>query len=163
MRADGVSELWLALERTAVATAVREGTWLYPAIQSAHVLGLATLFGSLAVLDLRLLGVSRALPVAPLARHALRAVHAAFIVLVVSGSLLFVADASALVSNPAFRAKMIVVPVAALNGLAFELRHLRRADRLGLEDAPPGGRPAAALSLVLWTLVIVLGRLIAYV
>jgi hypothetical protein len=163
--------LWRSLEQTAIATAVREGAWLYPAVETLHILGVATLFGSISLLDLRLLGVSRALPVPALARHALAAVRAAFAVLLASGSLLFAANASALVVNPAFRPKMVLVLVGALNAAVFHLAPTRRLLGEGGAAGSPGApRPVplaakalAAVSLCVWTAVVVLGRLIAYV
>lgn len=160
MPADGICA-WL--ERTSLATVVREGAWLYPAIETVHILALATLFGSIALLDLRILGASRLLPLDALARHALRPVYAAFPVLVASGSLMFIADATALAENPAFRTKMVLVPLAALNALTFNIGWFRR---LRADPATPVPRVAqvfAAASLGLWIAVIVCGRLIAYV
>jgi hypothetical protein len=155
-------ELWMWLERTAPASAVREGTWLYPAVETVHILALATLFGSIALLDLRILGASRLLPIDALARHALRPVYAAFPVLVATGSLMFIADASALVGNPAFRAKMVLVPLAALNALTFELGWFRRLRAEPSVPTPPLAKAFAGASLGLWMAVIVCGRLIAY-
>lgn len=154
---------WAWLERTALASAVREGVWLYPAIETVHVLALATLFGSIALLDARILGASRRLPLDALARHTLRPVHAALAALVLTGSLLFISDASALAANPAFRAKMVLVPLAALNALTFQVGWFRRLRVEPSAPIPPVARAFAAASLVLWTAVIVCGRLIAYV
>jgi hypothetical protein len=168
-------DVWRWLEHTTVATAVREGAWLYPAVEAVHLLGLATLYGSISLLDLRLLGVSRALPLQPLARHALAAVRAAFAVQVASGSLLFAANATTLVVNPAFRAKMALVILGALNALVFHLGPTRRLLGAGgwvpglpapagaALPVPPSARAMAAVSLCVWTAVVVLGRLIAYV
>jgi hypothetical protein len=159
-----VDALWSWLEATALATAVREGAWLYPAIETTHLLAVATLVGSIAVLDLRLLGVSRALPLDALARHVLPAVYGAFPVLVATGSLMFVSDASALVRNPAFRTKMILVLLAILNAGAFNLGAFQRL-RAGAGDrpVPAVAKAVAAASLLLWAAIVVCGRLIAYV
>jgi hypothetical protein len=156
------SALWSSLERTALASAVREGIWLYPALATIHVLALATLFGAVALLDARILGVARAIPLDALARHALRPVHAAFGVLVASGALLFVSDASALVVNPAFRTKMVLVPLAVANALTFEVGWFRRLRADPAAPVPPAAKAFAAASLGLWAGVIVCGRLIAY-
>jgi hypothetical protein len=160
MSADGILA-WL--EGTALATAVREGVWLYPAIETVHILALATLFGSIALLDLRILGASRLLPLDALAGHALRPVYAAFPVLVASGSLMFIADATALAENPAFRTKMVLVPLAVLNALAFDVGWFRGLRADPARPVPGVARVFAAASLGLWIAVIVCGRLIAYV
>jgi hypothetical protein len=169
-------DVWRWVEQTAIATAVREGSWLYPAVETVHILGVATLFGSISLLDLRLLGVSRALPLEPLARHALAVVRAAFAVQVASGSLLFAANAAALMVNPAFRTKMVLVVLGALNALLFHLGpmgHLLGAHGVASPGegagagaglpVPVATKAMAAVSLCLWTAVVVLGRLIAYV
>lgn len=154
---------WAWLEHTALATAVREGVWLYPAVETAHVLAVATLFGAIALLDARILGASRALPLDALARHALRPAYAAFAVLVVTGSLLFASDAAALSGNPAFRTKMVLVPLAVANALAFQAGWFRRLRAESPARAPPAAKVFAAVSLGLWIAVVVCGRLIAYV
>jgi hypothetical protein len=151
------------LERTAIASALREGAWLYPAVETAHILAVATLFGSVLLLDLRILGASRPVPLAALARHALRPVYAALPVIVATGSLMFVADASSLSANPAFRTKMALVPLALVNGLAFERRWLRPLRDDPRATLPAAAKIAAAASLALWIAVLVCGRLIAYV
>lgn len=151
------------LEGTAVATAVREGLWLYPAVETVHILSVATLFGSILLLDARLLGASPRLPLDVLARHALRPVYFALPALVVTGALMFSADASALVGNAAFRAKMVLVPLALLNALALELGWLRLLRRQPARQIPAAAKVFAAASLALWIGVIICGRLIAYV
>jgi hypothetical protein len=153
---------WTSLERTAVASAVREGTWLYPAVETLHVLALATLFGSIVLLDARLLGASARLPLDVLARHARRPALAALAVLAITGALMFAADAAALVRNPAFRAKLVLVPLAVLNALALEVGWLRRLRARPDAPVPRAARALAAASLALWAAVIVCGRLIAY-
>jgi hypothetical protein len=155
--------VWAALERTALATALREEAWLYPAVEATHLLGLAILFGGIALLDARILGATPALPLDPLARHVLRAVRAAFAVQVATGALLFVADASALAVNPAFRAKMVLVPLAVANALAFQAGWFRRLRADPAAPVPIAAKAFAAASLALWATVIVCGRLIAYV
>ena len=155
-------EAWRWLERTELASAMREGVWLYPAVETVHILGLAALFGAILIVDLRILGVSRLLPLDALARHALRPVYVAFPALVATGSLMFASDASALVVNPAFRAKMVLVPLAVLNALAFELGWFRRLRAAPATPVPALAKVFAGASLGLWSGVIVCGRLIAY-
>lgn len=155
--------LWTSLERTALASAVREGTWLYPAIETVHVLALATLFGGIALLDARILGAARTIPLDALARHVLRPARVAFAVLVATGGLLFAADAAALVGNAAFQTKMVLVPLAVANALVFQAGWFGRLRRLGpAAPLPPVAKVFAAASLALWAAVIVCGRMIAY-
>jgi hypothetical protein len=157
---------WLeAIERSAVGTAMRDSLWLYPAAETVHLLGLATLVGCAVAFDLRLLGVSAHLPTRGAARHLLTCARAGFAVAAVSGALLFSADAAALAGNPAFRWKLLLISVAGLNALRFHLGPFRVAgdwDHAG-RPTPPAAKMAAVVSLTVWAGVVTAGRLIAYV
>jgi hypothetical protein len=94
---------WLeALERSALGTAMRDSNWLYPAAETVHLLGLATLVGCAVAFDLRLLGVCRHLPARATARHLLTCARLGFAVAAISGFLLFTSDATAVAADPAF-------------------------------------------------------------
>lgn len=150
------------IESTWLATAVREGAWIYAAVGTMHILGLALLVGSAAMWDLRLLGFSRKLPVVELANHLLPAARAGFAVAVVSGLLLFASDAVAIAGNPAFRIKLALIAAALLNAGLFHVRSSRYVMAEGGRP-PRAARINAIFSLALWGLVVVAGRLIAYV
>jgi hypothetical protein len=156
---------WLeTLRGTALSTALRESQWLYPAVETAHLLGLATLVGSAAAFDLRLLGVSRHLPVTATARHLLRCAWGGFATAAASGALLFAAEPVDTAANPAFRVKLVLLAVAGLNAARFHVGPFRTVggwDR-GV-PAPRSARIAAAVSLAAWAGVVAAGRLIAYV
>jgi hypothetical protein len=156
---------WLeALEGSALGAAMRDSLWLYPAAETVHLLGLATLVGCAAAFDLRLLGFSRHLPARAVARHLLTCARAGFAVAAVSGALLFTADATALAENPAFRWKLALISVAGLNALRFHLGPFRLGGDWDQERAaPPAARIAAVISLTVWAGVVTAGRLIAYV
>lgn len=156
---------WLeALEGSAVGAAMRDSLWLYPAVETIHLLGLATLVGCAAAFDLRLLGVSRHLPARATARHLLTFARAGFAVAAGSGVLLFSADATAIAANPAFRWKLALIAVAGLNALRFHLGPFRTAENWdrGLPTPVPA-KIAAAVSLTVWVGAVTAGRLIAYV
>jgi hypothetical protein len=153
-----------SLEGTALATAVRESSWFYPAAELLHILGFVLLVGAAAMFDLRLLGLSRTIPVRALAGHLLPWSRAGLLVAVPTGLLMFAPDATAMAANPAFRLKLLLILAGGLNALAFHLgpfRSVRDWDRHA--PAPARARLAAVLSLLIWTAVIAAGRLIAYV
>ncbi len=156
---------WLAaLERSSLSAAMRDSLWLYPAVETVHLLGLATLVGCAAAFDLRLLGVSSRLPARATARHLLRCARGGFAVAAVSGILLFTSDPVAIAGNPAFRWKLGFIAVAGLNALRFHLGPFRTAEAWDLNlPAPPAARIAAAVSLTVWVAAVTAGRLIAYV
>ena len=123
------------------------GGAIYPAANVVHVLGLVLLVGSIGITDLRLLGAWPALPVEALERALTPLAMTGLVLLVGSGSILFAADADALAGSPVFRWKLLIIALALANALLF--RRLRQ--------------PAlAAVSLVAWLSVAVLGRMIAY-
>ncbi|HEV2079446.1 MAG TPA: hypothetical protein VGR19_06065 [Allosphingosinicella sp.] len=162
MEAEAASWL-LWLEDSALAEAVRGSTWGYPIIEAVHILGFVVVVGAAFMFDLRLLGMSRSLPVSALARHLLRWSRGGAVVVVPSGLLLFIASATELASSPVFRLKLVLIAAAATNAAVFHLATFGSVGRWEREvPAPAAARLAAVLSLVLWTGVITCGRLIAY-
>lgn len=155
---------WLIwLEQRAPAQAVRESMWGYPIIEAVHILGFVVLVGAAFMFDLRLLGLSRSLPVSGMARHLLRWSRVGAMAVVPTGLLLFMASATEMAASPVFRLKLVLIAAAALNAAVFHLTTFRSVEAWNSE-APtrPSARVAAVLSLVLWTGVITCGRLIAY-
>ena len=137
-------------------TAVRASTWAYPALEVVHLAGVGLLLGSLVLVELRVFGFGRALPVAPLARLALPVTLAGFGLAAASGLVMFAGQPGELVANRAFVAKMALLVLAGTNAAAFHLRgSLARADGVA--------RLQAGASAALWLAVLACGRLIAYV
>ena len=156
--------VWLAwLEATRLAAAMRESLWLYPIVEIVHIVGFVVLVGAAVMFDLRLLGVSPALPASLMARHHLPWARAALLLVVPSGFLMFAAHATEFAANPAFRVKLILLALAGLNALAFHRGAFRSVAGWESHHAVPGSaRAAAVVSLVLWIGVIAAGRLLAY-
>lgn len=153
--------LWL--ENNALSLLMREWLWLYPTVEILHIIGLAILFGSVAMFDLRLLGFSRHLLVTDMAQHLLPWTYISFGVVVVSGFLLFAVDSTEIAANPAFRLKLILIASTGINAVVFHsgpFRSVKMWNR-GIK-APLVVKTIAILSLGLWTGVIICGRLIAY-
>ena len=143
------------------------GVWTYAILNLGHILGISTLFGSIAVLDLRLLGFSRTIPVRSLAKHVLPWTAASFLLIVPSGLMMFTAHATEFIDSPVFVLKMCLIMAAGLNAALFHAITLRTADVWDSEDMrrlppPPSARISAAISLLLWISVIACGRLLAY-
>jgi hypothetical protein len=156
-----------ALEGSGVARAMREWLWLYPSVEIVHIVGIGLLFGSIAVLDLRLLGLSRSLPVRRLAGHVLPWTAGSFLLIVPSGLLMFTAHASDFISSSVFVIKMGLILAAGLNAALFHSMVFRTADVWDSQEMrhlppPTSARLSAAVSLLLWIAVIACGRLLAY-
>jgi len=153
----------LALEHSGFGAAMRGSTVLYPVANVAHVLGLAGFAAAVTIMDVRLLGGFPQLPVRPFVARWRRVAVAAFLVQVVSGVMLFAAEASAIAANPVFLVKLLLIAVGLANVAVFELAmrpHL--ADGPAGTPLPAGARFAAALSLAAWLGTAAAGRLIAY-
>ena len=152
-----------AIEASALGAAMRQSLWLYPIVEIVHLVGLALLFGSIAVLDLRLLGLSRSVPVRRLAAHVLPWTAGSFLLIVPSGLAMFAAHASDLIANPVFAIKMGLILAAGTNAALFHAGAFRGAADWDIGRRPPvAARIAALLSLALWASVIACGRLLAY-
>jgi uncharacterized protein DUF6644 len=152
-----------AIEASALGEAMRKWLWLYPSVEIVHIIGIAMLVGSIAVLDLRLIGFSRTLPVRRLASHVLPWTIGSFALIIPSGLAMFVAHAGDLISSPVFALKMCLILLAGANAGIFHAGIFRGAERWDVDVMPPvAARAAAGVSLLLWASVIACGRLLAY-
>jgi hypothetical protein len=145
-----------ALQALPLAQAIRASVWAFPLLEIVHIAALAAMVGSVLMVELRVFGLARALPLPALGRLGAAVGVTAFVVIVASGSLLFLSDAAGYAGNRAFVVKLVLITAAAANMVAFHARgSLERADRVA--------KLQAAASLLLWLAVIAAGRLIAYV
>ena len=156
-----------ALEGSGLGQAMRQWLWLYPSVEIVHIVGIGLLLGSIAVLDLRLLGVSRHISARTLARHVLPWTAGSFILIIPSGLLMFTAHATEFIESEVFIIKMLLIMAAGVNAALFHTITVRTADVWDSEEMrklppPPSARLAGGLSLLLWIAVIACGRLLAY-
>ena len=151
------------VEQLAIAKAMRESLWLYPSVEIVHIVGFVILVGAAAMFDLRVLGLSKRIPVSLLSRHLLPWSAGALILIVPSGLLMFSAHASDFLSNRAFYLKMGLLLAAGLNAAYFHVGPYQSVKAWDVDvPAPPLAKASVALSLVLWLGVITCGRLLAY-
>jgi len=143
---------------------LHESRYAYDLIESVHVWTLCLFFGLAVMFDLRLLGwTMRSVPVSEVARRLLPWTVAGFVVMVISGTLLFTAIPLRSYQNIFFRAKMIMLLVAGLNVWIFHSGIYRRVITWDAASVPPrAARVAGAVSLVLWVCIVLSGRMIAY-
>jgi hypothetical protein len=156
---------WLAwLEASPIAVGMRQWIWLYPLVETLHIWGLAVLFGSVAMFDLRLLGLSRQVLVTDLAQHLLPWAYLSFAAVAISGFLMFTSDATVIAVNPAFQLKLLLILVAGINAVLFHVVPFKSVSQWNRGSQPPlQVRVIAVASLFLWTVIIICGRFIAYV
>lgn len=152
------------LQNTALAIYLQESEWAFAGVESVHVIALTLVLGTIAIVDLRLLGLPRRnVPITKLTADCVRLTWGAFALALVSGALMFIANAASYYGNLAFRVKMVLLVLAALNMLVFELRTFRSVAAWDIDKpAPVAARVAGALSLLLWISVVVFGRWIGF-
>ena len=152
-----------ANEGLPVAQAMRHWLWLYPGVEIVHILGFELLVGSIAMFDLRVLGLSKTISVQALARHLLPWTLGALLLIVPSGLLMFSAHAADFVGNPIFVLKMLLLMAAGANAAAFHMGTYRSVARWERDrPAPLAAKLHAVASLLLWVSIIACGRLLAY-
>ncbi|WP_411273162.1 DUF6644 family protein [Daejeonella sp.] len=149
------------IENTSFAVGIRQSLWLYPALEIVHIVGIALLVGAAFMFDLRLLGLSKDLPVSGLARHLLPWSRRGLWLIIPSGILLFSTNAKSLIADPTFGLKMVLLIVAAVNVLIFH-RFIFKSIPEDQTRLSPYGRLSAVVSILLWISIIVCGRLLAY-
>lgn len=134
---------------------------VYPVANVLHLLGLVMLVGGIGVVDLRIAGAWRALPLAPLSAALVPVAIAGLMILVPTGIILFAADGRALAGSVTFHWKLAAILLALANAGWFR-RRWRRRGRFAGRNPPASDRVMALASLGLWLAVAWLGRMIAY-
>jgi ABC-type multidrug transport system fused ATPase/permease subunit len=152
------------LNETAFSTHLRESDWTFSLIETVHVLSIAVMAGTIAIVDLRLMGaLFRQQRVSQLTAQVTPVTWAGFVLMVLSGILLFVAQPEKNAANPAFQAKAVLLLLAGLNLVVFHRLVFRDVEAWDERPKPPlAVRLSGGASLALWATIIVLGRLIAY-
>jgi hypothetical protein len=145
------------------STALRESDVVFPLVETFHVLAITLIAGTIVTVDLRVCGlIFRGESLTRITRTLLPYTWYGFVVMVITGLPLFAAEAAKLYGNPAFRVKLLLLGIAGLNALLFHKTAFR-----GVDDSDRRGaislsaRVFASVSIVLWSGIIVSGRLIA--
>ena len=146
------------------ATGIKHSAWQFPVIESIHSLALAVMLWPAAILDLRLLGlVMRRRPVSTVAAQFLPWVWTGFAAMILTGALLFSAEAVKCYDSPFFRMKVTLLAVAGLNALLFHYTVFPDVASWDKDAATPGrAKLAGGLSLAVWIGVVAMGRALAY-
>ena len=152
------------LDETTWSTALHESLYMYPLIESTHVLTLGLFVGLTVTWDLRLLGMAfPSVPVSEFARRILPWSRLGFVIMMTTGGLLFYAIPVRNYHNVFFRLKMIMLLLALFNIWFFHNRTQRSLQQWDSNAKPPrAARMAAVVSIVLWFAIVVAGRMIAY-
>lgn len=151
-----------ALQASELSQTLRASVWLYPLVNTGHVVGIALLFGAITPLDLRLMGVGRSIALQPLARMLVPVAIVGILLAVATGLLLFVTRPLDYVVLPLFGVKMVLVLAAIFNALALRLSPAWGLVSVSVGAPRPAWRVAGLVSIVLWLSVITAGRLVGY-
>jgi hypothetical protein len=161
---DSVTTLLTWLETSRLSVFIQESDFGFPAVETIHVIAITLVFGTIAIVDFRLLGLgSKNRPVTELCRDVLPWTWIAFVVAAISGSLLFISHAMQYFENTAFRTKMLLMLLAGINMVVFEFitfRGVASWDRDAAVVLP--GKLAGAISLVCWLGVVSFARWVGF-
>ena len=151
------------LQHSHVGTSIRKSNWLFPTIESFHIVGLTLVVGSIMWFDFRLLGFAKRDSVVEVAKKMFPVTWIGFSIAMITGGFLFASEAVMCYGNIAFRLKMLMLVLIGVNGLAYELITHRNVKQWDVASSTPfGAKLTAVVSLLLWCGVICAGRWIAY-
>jgi len=155
-----LTQLMEWLQATSWAVFIHQTKWAFTTIEVIHLIAIAAVLGSIAVVDLRLLGLASARrPFTELAREILPYTWAAFVLAAITGSLLFISQATQYFVTPTFWGKMTIMAVAGINMAIFEFITVRGVKEWDVKpNLPLSARLAGGISLACWALVFVFGR-----
>ena len=158
-----VQGLWQALENTALGQFIVSSTWAFPTLETIHVIAITTVVGSIAIMDLRLLGLaSTDRTVAAESRDTLPLTWGAFALAAVTGGLLFISKATTYTVNPYFLWKLVLIALAGANMAAFHLFTWKSVEGSASSRLPSAARLAGGLSLGFWVVAVFLARAIGF-
>lgn len=145
-----------ALNHWAPIVWLKTNPYAYPSLEILHIVGIALVFGTLWIIEMRILGLMRSFDVNQLAKHVIPWTIAGFLLVAITGLTMFVSRAGDLINNPAFVVKMGLIFAAGTNAAVLHAR--------GAIDATTViTKVQALLSILIWVAVIACGRWIAYV
>jgi hypothetical protein len=143
---------------------IRSSALAFPWLESVHVLAIALVLGTIAVVDLRLLGLASAhRPVTILVKRILPITWVAFVVAVITGLAMFISNVEQYIENTAFLVKMLLLVLAGINMIVFHLVTYRGVGQWDTSARTPAtARAAGAISLSVWIAVVAFGRWIGF-
>jgi uncharacterized membrane protein len=146
------------------AVFIHKRAWAFTTVEVVHVFAVSLVIGTIAIVDLRLLGLaSTRRPFTELSKQILPFTWAAFVLAVIAGVFLFISRAAEYFVNPAFWIKMSLIVIAGINMMIFEFITVRDVQKWSLNPTPPpAARLAGGVSIACWILVIAFGRLIGF-
>jgi hypothetical protein len=158
-------ELLRWIDGTEFAESIRSSLWMFPALETVHVIAIGLVVGSIAIVDMRLLGLAaRGRAISELSHEMLPWTWVAFVIATIFGGLLFLGTPVKYVDMAFFDIKMLLIVLAGINMLVFEyVTSKSKAEWDRMPTPPLSVRLTGALSLAFWMSVVVCGRFIGFV
>lgn len=151
------------LETSWLGTTITQSGWIFPTLECIHMFGIVSVVGATSIMDLRLMGVSyRDASVSSLVNGTLRWALYGFALMLVTGALMFISEATRCYTNVGFRWKMLLVLIAGVNALLFHVGAYRSVKRWEQGATPFVAKFAGGFSVLLWFAIVALGRWIAF-
>jgi hypothetical protein len=156
--------IWENIQNSSLGTTIAESTWMFPTLETIHVIFLVSVLGTIFVVDLRMLGwTSNRFALTAVAKDTLPWTWGAFIGAAITGTLLWVSKASDYMHNPYFLLKMATMALAGLNMMYFHFITGRTVEHWDKDATMPAAvKVGAALSIILWIMVVFFGRAIGF-
>ncbi len=156
--------VWESIQYSGLGIALAESLWAFPMIESVHVMALVTVFGTILVMDLRLLGLaSTNVAASKMSSDTLKWTWIGFVLAAITGTLLFISKASSYMINPFFMTKMGLLALAGLNMLIFHFVTYKSVNEWDNSSSlPTGAKVAGILSIIFWVIIVFCGRAIGF-
>lgn len=152
-----------SLETSRLGSTIAQSVWLFASIECLHMFGIVTVVGSTSILDLRLMGLwYRNDSVLSMVAGTLRWALYGFALMLVTGGLMFMSEATRCYTNAGFRWKMVLLLLAGVNALFFHISTYRSVERWERGATPFGAKFAGTCSILLWFGIVAAGRWIAF-
>ena len=158
-----LAPLWDKIEMSPIGDFVASSSWAFPTVETVHVIAICTVFGTVAMMDMRLLGlVSKQSRVTELSRDNLTWTWGAFLLAAITGTILWMSKTHIYMKEPWFFAKMILIGVAGINMAVFHVITWRTIGQWDAGPPPKAARIAGFTSLALWLVVVFCARMIGF-
>jgi hypothetical protein len=158
------TNIWESIQYSPLGISIAESLWAFPTIETIHVIALVTVFGTIMVMDFRLVGLtSTNVPVSKVSADTLKWTWMAFVLAAITGTLLFISKASSYMINPHFLWKMGIMALAGLNMVVFHFMTYKSVADWDNDASPPAGAKLAGyLSIAFWLFILFQGRAIGF-
>ncbi len=155
--------LFRAIQDSVLGSTISQSTWMFPTIETVHVMALSAVIGSIVVVDLRLLGLaSKDRPISVLTHEFLPWTWGAFALAAISGTLLFTSRAADYMALKPFVTKFVFMALAGANMIWFHLATQRSMKDWDTGEPARAAKAAGLVSLVLWFLIVICGRQVGF-